>query len=224
MTKILCVAAHPDDEALGCGGTLARHVAQGDEVHVVFMADGVGAREGDPTRDRALRDSAAAKALQSLGVTQWESLCLRDNALDSYSLLELIKPLENYLRKYPAEVIYTHHGGDLNIDHQLTHRAVLTACRPVPGQSVRSIYCYEVLSSTEWGGSVSTPFQPNYFVDVTPYWPQKIAALEAYALEMRDFPHARSLRAVEALGILRGSSVGVACAEAFMVERCVLTP
>lgn len=223
MVKVLCVAAHPDDEALGCGGTLARHVAQGDEVQVVFLADGVGSRGGDTRVENDGRQSAAERALAALGVARWHSLLLRDNGLDSYPLLDLIKPIEAFLRTFPAEILYTHHGGDLNIDHQLTHRAVLTACRPVPGQSVRSIYCYEVLSSTEWGIGGSPVFRPNYFVDITPYWPQKLGALEAYASEMREFPHARSMRAVEALATLRGCSVGVAYAEAFMLERTLVS-
>lgn len=138
--KILAVVAHCDDEALGCGGTLARHAEEGDEVHVVFLADGVGSRGGFNAVEHDRREQAAGRALAALGVKHWQSLGLRDNALDSYPLLEIIQPLEAFLRTFPAEVIYTHHGGDLNIDHQLTHRAVLTACRPIPGQSVRNIF------------------------------------------------------------------------------------
>ncbi|MCR6653754.1 MAG: PIG-L family deacetylase [Cellvibrionaceae bacterium] len=219
--KILAVVAHCDDEALGCGGTLARHAEEGDEVHVVFLADGVGSRGGFNAVEHDRREQAAGRALAALGVKHWQSLGLRDNALDSYPLLEIIQPLEAFLRTFPAEVIYTHHGGDLNIDHQLTHRAVLTACRPIPGQSVRNIFCFEVLSSTEWGGSAAVPFRPNHFVDISKQWPRKLAALEAYSLEMRNFPHARSLSAVEALAALRGSNVGITHAEAFMLERSV---
>jgi LmbE family N-acetylglucosaminyl deacetylase len=223
MVKVLCVAAHPDDEALGCSGTLARHVVRGDEVQVLFLADGVGSRGGDLGLESVGRQSAAKRALTALGIERWQSLLLHDNGLDTYPLLDLIKHIESFLQIFPAEVIYTHHCSDLNIDHQITHRAVLTACRPVPGQSVRSIYCFEVLSSTEWGIGGSQPFRPNYFVDITHYWPQKLDALEAYAAEMREFPHARSMRAVEALATLRGSSVGVAYAEAFMLERALVS-
>lgn len=217
--RILVVAAHADDEALGCGGTIARHVQAGDRVEVVFVADGVSARPGAAADDLARRQAATEHARQILGIAQTHFLGLPDNRLDSLPLLDIVQPLEAIIASVRPDVIYTHHLGDLNVDHRLTHQAVLTACRPQPGASVRQILAFEVLSSTEWGGACALPFVANYFVDIGSTLDTKLRALEAYALEMRPAPHSRSLVHVQGLAHHHGHCVGIEAAEAFMVIR-----
>jgi LmbE family N-acetylglucosaminyl deacetylase len=143
-----------------------------------------------------------------------------DNALDSVPLLTVVKHIEAVAAQVQPDLVYTHHGGDLNVDHQQVCRAVLTAFRPQPGASVREIRTFEVPSSTEWSHpSVTAPFQPTLYVDVSGTWSAKEAALAAYAEELRVAPHARSLQGLDALSCLRGAQVGVSRAEAFCVLR-----
>ncbi|THF63118.1 PIG-L family deacetylase [Pseudothauera nasutitermitis] len=219
MKTVLIVSAHPDDEALGCGGTIARHVSEGDIVYAVFLADGVSARETSGNVELEQRTGAAEKARQLLGIRESYYLGLPDNRLDYLPLIEVVQCLEPIVRKVRPDVIYTHHHGDLNIDHRITHAAVLTACRPMPGCSVREIYAFEVMSSTEWATPSESPFQPNHYVDISDFLDVKLQALQAYELEMRDEPHSRSLKHLESLARHRGNTVGVVAAEAFMVVR-----
>ncbi len=216
---ILAIIAHPDDEALGAGGALARHAAKGDAVHILFLTDGVSARGVD--KAAAERRAKAAKlSASALRAQEPEFLGLPDNRLDRLELLDIVQPIENVIRKIAPRTIYTHHAGDLNIDHVLCHRAVLTACRPLPGSSVLRIYAMEVPSSTEWSSPNSgNAFMPTHFVDISGTQEAKRRALEAYGEEMRPFPHARSYEVVEALATWRGASVGLRAAEAFMVVR-----
>lgn len=219
---VLCVAAHPDDEVLGCGGTLARHAAAGDEVHVCLVAEGLTSRPGaaDTGQLGELADTAR-RADALLGVRETALLGLPDNRLDELLRLDVIQRIEQVVDRVRPEVVYTHAACDLNIDHQIVHESVLTACRPVPGQGVKRILCFEVPSSTEWRGAGSGPaFVPNWFVDISVTLVAKQAALAVYAGEMRPWPHARSLKACEHLARWRGAIVGVAAAEAFMLARC----
>jgi LmbE family N-acetylglucosaminyl deacetylase len=221
--KILVVAAHPDDEVLGCGGTVALHAARGDEVHTLILGEGSTSRaaQRDPAGDDPevshLQECARAAAL-ALGVASVRFGGLPDNRMDRLDLLDVVKLVESTIDELQPAVLYTHHHGDLNVDHQIAHRAALTAARPLPGCPVASIYTFETASSTEWGRSAD-PFTPQRFVDVTETFDRKLAALACYESEMRPFPHARSLDAITALATWRGASVSVARAEAFMVVR-----
>jgi LmbE family N-acetylglucosaminyl deacetylase len=218
--KVLVVAAHPDDEVLGCGGTMAKHADRGDDVASLFLADGVGAR--GPEDDDALtaRMAAAADAARLLGCGPSTHMNFADNQLDSVPLLELVKAVERRVEEFGPERIYTHHHGDLNIDHRLTHEAVLTACRPLAGRCVREIYGFEVLSSTEWSGpSEARAFLPNHFENIEDFLDRKLDALAAYEMELAPFPHPRSPEAVRALAALRGANSGFLAAEAFMLVR-----
>lgn len=220
MSKtVLVVAAHADDEALGCGGSLAKHVAAGDRVHVVFVADGVTSREGSGQVDRERRQHATEKARGILGISTLTFLDLPDNRLDSVPLLDIVQPLEQLIGKLSPEIIYTHHYGDLNVDHRLVHQAVMTACRPLPGSPVREILAFEVISSTEWSSPGAAPFLPTLFVDISAQIEIKMQALEAYALEMREPPHSRSKEHMRCLAKHHGYCMGVEAAEAFMVMR-----
>jgi LmbE family N-acetylglucosaminyl deacetylase len=216
--RVLAVLAHPDDEVLGAGGTLARHAIRGDEVHLVFIADGVSARGGDQVSvDK--RAAAARRAAAILGTREPHLLGFPDNAIDTVGLLKLVKSIEMIVSNLKPQTIYTHHSGDLNIDHVLCHRAVMTACRPLPGSTIRRIFAMEVASSTEWAPDASSTFVPSRFVDVSATREAKRRALEVYDSEMRPFPHPRSYEAVEALSRWRGASVGLQWAEAFAVLR-----
>ena len=219
--QILVVVAHPDDEVLGCAGTIARHVSDGDKVYVVFMSDGVTSRTGVESNEVEVRKQAAKDASNILGIVQPPRfLGFPDNRMDTVALLDIVQTLEQVINEIEPEVVYTHHSGDLNIDHKITHQAVMTACRPQPGFCVREIYSFEVLSSTEW--STNNPFIPNYFVDISDILELKISAIKAYNSELRLFPHARSIESIEALVKYRGASVGVHAAEAFRLERKIV--
>ncbi len=225
MNQVLVVAAHPDDEVLGCGGTIARHADSGDQVQVVIIAEGSTSRQQQRDRSQLVDElSALAKASQSagsiLGAAGVELLDLPDNRLDSLDRLDLIKQIEERIDRHKPQVVYVHHVGDVNVDHRRLHEAVVTACRPTPGHVVKRLLSFEVASSTEWQppGSASA-FQPNWFVDISDQWERKREALAAYSSEMRDWPHARSLEAVEHLARWRGAQVGVEAAEAFCLLR-----
>lgn len=217
---VLVVAAHADDEALGCGGTIARHVAEGDSVHVVFLADGVSSR-AQGLEQLEPRQAATEQAREILGISSVTCLGLPDNRLDSLPLIEVVQPLEALIRNLKPSIIYTHHYGDLNVDHRVAHQAAMTACRPLPGSSVREIYAFEIMSSTEWASVGLAPFLPNHFVDVSSYIEVKTLALKAYALEMRPQPHSRSFENVLYRTRSIGHMVGVMAAEAFMAMRVV---
>jgi len=217
----LIVAAHTDDEVLGCGGTIARHVSEGDVVYAVFMADGVSSRAQADQNDLALRNSASEHARKILGIQKNYYLGLPDNRLDSLQLIEVIQRLEPIIHELKPNTIYTHHHGDLNVDHSITHRAVMTACRPVPGHSVREIYAFEVMSSTEWATPFAEPFIPNHYVDISCQLTQKLNALGAYEVEMRETPHSRSVEHITHLAYHRGHTVGVMAAEGFVTVRCL---
>lgn len=222
---VLILAAHPDDEVLGCGGTMARFANEGSDVHVVFLADGVSARQTNSvsieinTESCARRD-AARFAGDILGVKSVIFGEFPDNRMDSIDLLDIVQFIERQVDFYKPEMIFTHHANDLNIDHRIVHQATMTACRPQPGHCVQTILFFEVQSSTEWQMPASASiFAPNWFVDITDYLDVRTRALEAYADEMRPWPHSRSLKAVEHLVHWRGATVGVIAAEAFMLGR-----
>lgn len=222
MTKtVLVVAAHSDDEALGCGGTIARHVAEGDSVYAVFIADGVSSRVGANDDELGIRNQAAESARQILGITKNYFLGLPDNRLDSLPLIDVIQPLERIISEVEPQIIYTHHHGDLNVDHRVTHQAVMTACRPTPGSSVKEIYTFQVLSSTEWNTPGISTFAANCIVDITNYLSVKEAALQSYAVEMRPYPHSRSIENVMALARYTGAINGLMAAEAFVQIRAI---
>ena len=222
------VAAHADDEVLGCGGTIARLVADGRPVHVLLMADGESSRgDGrnssiDPSRIIE-RNAAADSSCKVLGCSSLEVLGLPDNRLDGMELLDIIKPIESFLARHHPSLVFTHHSGDVNIDHRVIHDAVIAACRPRPGQFVKELLFFEVASSTEWRPPGSgEPFIPNWFVDISATLATKLRALECYRSELRPFPHPRSPEAVEALARWRGATSGVAAAEAFMLGRRIV--
>lgn len=217
---VLAVVAHPDDEVLGCGGALARHVADGDDVYVVYLTNGVGARSSE-VADLTDRKIATEKANKIIGITESYYLEFPDNQMDSIPLLEVVKAVEALVDNVVPDIIYTHYFGDLNIDHRITYQAVITACRPMPKTSVREIYAFEIVSSTDWGVGLFPTFSPNYYVSIEDVLQKKIDALNAYEIEMRAPPHSRSIDHIKSLAIHRGHSVGLAYAEAYVLIRFI---
>lgn len=224
MTRALVVAAHPDDEVLGCGGTIARLTRERAGVSVAILGEGATSRASSrrraaPSQVRVLRQQSRLAA-KELGVSDVSWFGLPDNRFDSVDLLEIVKVVEGLIRRVQPTVVYTHHPGDLNIDHRLTFQAVLTATRPLADCTVRALYSFEVPSSTEWAfGKVTPPFSPNVFVDISSTLGQKIRALKRYAGEVRPFPHPRSPKVLEAAATRWGSAIGVESAEAFELIR-----
>jgi len=223
LHHILIIAAHPDDEVLGCGGTIAKMADEGAIVHVAFLADGVFSRTGDRTvqaEELKERRKTAKDACDILGVKSMFFGDFPDNRMDTVALLDINRVVESLIKEYRPEIVFTHHAGDVNIDHRRTHEAVVTACRPQRGSPVKTLLCFEVPSSTEWQlpGS-APPFEPNWFIDISATLDRKRAALGAYEAELREWPHPRSRKGVEHLAHWRGATVGVDAAEAFILGR-----
>lgn len=227
MNKVLVVAAHPDDEVLGCGGTIAKHTNNGDEVHLLIIAEGVTSRDrirdvASRCSDLAILKKSAHQAKEILGASSLTIENFPDNRLDSIDLIEIVKKVELNIQQNNPNIVYTHHCGDLNVDHRIVHNAVVVACRPLPKALTKTVLFFEVPSSTEWQipGSMP-PFSPNWFVDIKETFDIKLKALECYSGELRPWPHPRSLDAIRHLACWRGASIGVECAEAFALGRSI---
>jgi LmbE family N-acetylglucosaminyl deacetylase len=218
MGAVLAVVAHPDDEVIGPGGTLASHAAAGDDVHVLILADGTSSRQEEPHESSPHRAVETDAACGTLGVKSWRRLDLRDNQLDTYPLLHLARRVSAVVEELAPGVVYTHHGGDLNVDHELAQRATLIACRPHVS-TVQWVFGFPTLSATDAGFAGRPGFQPSVYVDVTETLECKLAAMRCYGSELRDFPHPRSLRAIRAQAELYGGHAGVLSAEGFSVLR-----
>ncbi len=225
MNTILVIAAHPDDEALGCGGTMARLSREGCDVYTLILGEGITSR--NKKRDRTERENEIAElgnqaedANKILGVKEVYTYDFPDNRFDTVALLDIIKTIEKIKDGVKPDIVFTHHQGDLNIDHQITFKAVMTACRPTKDESVKEIYSFEIASSTEWNATSSlTYFMPDYFVDISKCLKVKINALKRYETELRDSSHPRSLEAVELNAKLWGVKMGFEAAEAFKTIR-----
>lgn len=224
----LVVVAHPDDEVLGCGGTIKRWAKEGRAIHLLTLSDGEGARFSDEKNKKIQklirrRNLATAAAAKLLGIESVKMLNFPDNRMDSVDLLDIVKAIESVIDVVKPECVLTHHFGDVNIDHRIAYEAVLAACRPQPGNVVRQLLFFEVPSSTEWRPpGASQQFAPNLFVDISGTLDKKLAALVAYKSELREFPHPRSVAAVKALANWRGASCGVDAAEAFCLGRLII--
>lgn len=227
MNKILVIAAHPDDEILGLGGTVRRLVNEGNIVNCLILGEGMTSRKKDrmDTKKEVLDSlhNDAKKAGEIIGFKQVYFGNLPDNRFDSVDLLDIIKIVEELVDSLKPDIIYTHHKGDRNIDHQITFDAVLTACRPIGDYSVKEIYSFETPSSTEWDFSYgSNVFTPNVFVDIEDTLDAKLNAMAYYKTELREYPHPRSLEALKVISSRWGTVVGKKHVEAFKLIRKVL--
>ena len=222
---ILVIAAHPDDEVLGCGGTIARCAAEGNDVHISILGEGISSRHnqrGDaPAGDLQKLQANAKAAAAAMGARSVSFGGLPDNRFDQVALLDVVKQVEAWVEGIRPDAIYTHHPGDLNVDHGITFRAVLTATRPGASKvAVRDLYTFEVPSSTEWAFQRIEPaFRPSVFVEITAGLEQKIAAMQCYESERRDAPHPRSPEMLRAAAARWGSVAGMPSAEAFELIR-----
>jgi len=225
--EVLVVAAHPDDEVLGCGATLAKHARAGDRVFVQILGEGGTARAGRGkvgVKRVAELQRCAAKAAKVLKVKDLTMSGLPDNRFDGLELLEIVQHVERAIERYQPEVIYTHFWADLNVDHRLTCQAVVTAGRPMGVPAVRRVAAFEVLSSTEWSfGTVGPSFEPNVFERLDEELLEaKVEAMSCYPRELREWPHPRSPEGIEVLARRRGSQCGAGLAEAFTLIREVI--
>lgn len=226
-SNILIVVAHPDDEVLGCGGVIAMHANTGCDVFVLILGEGISSRYSDRKSVRSEKFSdlkeQAKDAARILGVKKIFFSDFPDNSFDSLPILKIIKEIEKVKRLTRPGIIYTHHYGDLNIDHRITYRAVLTACRPLKDESVSEIYSFEVSSSTEWSGpNKENIFIPDRFVDISKTIDKKTEALRSYRYELRPYPHPRSIKGIRAVAAKRGLEAGLKFAESFETIRTVV--
>lgn len=226
MSAVLVVVAHPDDEVLGCGGTMARLAAEGRSVHLLVLADGVGARhvdhhdEGRVMDEQRRRRAALMASSHVLGVQTVDVADFPDNRMDAVAVLDVARRVEQAVAAYCPTMVLTHHAGDVNQDHRRTHEAVIAACRPQPGHPVDTLLFFEVASSTEWQVPGTAPvFQPSWYVDTSQTITTQLKALACYAEELRAWPHPRSAEALRARAAWRGATVGCEAAEAFMLGR-----
>ena len=220
--KILVIAAHPDDEVLGCGGAIAKKVfVEKAEVNCLILSKGVESRENIKNKKDKLKINlnAAKSANKILGVKNLEILDFPDNKLDSVSRIKIIKEIEKRIKKFNPTTIYTHFYGDLNVDHQVIALSVLTACRPVKKNNIEKIYAFEVLSSTDYTYGINKSFVPNHYECIDKSIKIKMKALKKYHHEMRPFPHSRSYKAILNLSKTRGSQMFKKHAEAFILIR-----
>ena len=223
IKKILVVAAHPDDELLGCGGTLIKLAKKNCKIYTLFFTDGVSARSNKFAQKAINRKNNALKALKIMGVSKSKFLSYPDNALDTVPLIKIVREIEQVIKIFKPDTILTHSNVDLNIDHEIVSRAVVTASRPKPNFCVKNILLFETLSSTEWNFyNKKKSFNPNYFIDITSTINGKIKAAKSYKNEINAWPHPRSIKGIQNLAKYRGQSVGLKYAEAFYLLRQIL--
>jgi N-acetylglucosamine malate deacetylase 1 len=216
--RVLVLAAHPDDEVLGMGGTIAVHTDRGDEVRVVVVTDGSSTQYPGDAAIRAQKEDEALRAAAELGVTDYVHLDLPDMRLDTLAHVDVNRVVEEHVRAHGAEVVYTPHP-DVNLDHRVLFDSVAVATRAVPGQRVRRVLTYAPTSSTEWTPAAVNWFVPNWFVDVSATIERKVAAFAHYESERREHPHPRSEPAIRAAAAFYGASCGCAQAEPFVLVR-----
>lgn len=218
--RVLVVAAHPDDETLGVGGTIARYAEHGDEVWVCLLSEGVSARHDHVQQQK----DCAEKACEVLGVKRVVFCDLPDQRLDALPLLDVIRPVEACVKELRPDVVYTHFKEDVNQDHRVAFQATVVATRPVGDSTVSKVLCYEAPSSTEWGAPLNgAVFAPNVFVDIKETLPRKLEAMRQYSMthvsEVPPYPHPRSYEALETYAKRHGIGVGLHAAEPFMLVR-----
>jgi lmbE family protein len=226
MKKILVIAAHPDDEVLGMGGTIAKMTAEGAEVHLLIVTDGSSAqyRANDNLKEIIENKKAETRACADiLGIKSVIYGHQPDMKLDVTPHIQINAVIEEAVGSIGPDSVFTHFWGDVNVDHQNVYRSTLVAVRPVMGQIVRNLYCYRVPSSTEWTPSKpDTMFLPNVYVDIAAFAAKKYEAFARYVTELRDYPHPRSVKYLEETDRISGLRVGVDCAEEFMLLRQII--
>ena len=222
--KILIVAAHPDDEVLGCFGAVAKLITQGYEAYTLILGEGKTSRDErriveNKTDEIMILNSEIQKANDVIGIKKVFVESFADNRFDSVDLLDIVKVISKVKEEIQPSIIFTHFENDLNIDHSITYKAVLTATRPMEGESVKEIYSFEVLSSTEWNYPLS--FSPDIFFDISETIDLKTQAMIAYNSELRQYPHPRSIEGIKLNAKYHGMRVGKKYVEAFKSVRVI---
>ncbi|MGD0807852.1 MAG: PIG-L deacetylase family protein [Anaerolineales bacterium] len=216
--KILVIATHPDDEVLGCGGAIARHIARGDRVEVVIVTRGAPELYSEGQVNILRQELHAAHSI--LGVSVAHFLDFPAPKLDTVPQHELADSIGARIREYQPETVYFPHRGDLHSDHRAVFQSTLVAARPIGPQSVRRLLSYETLSETEWAAPIGEEaFLPNVFIDIAEFLEKKKQAMAAYRSQLKEFPHPRSLQSMESQARLRGGTAGFQAAEAFQLIR-----
>lgn len=221
MKNILIIAPHPDDEVLGCGGMMKKFSEEGHHIFVLIATRGTPSKYSDDRIAKGRLDALNAHAI--LGVKETFFFEYHAPELDLVSLSDISESIYNLIKKLNIEVLFIPHRGDIHNDHRVIFNASLVAARPVGNYTVKSIYCYETLSETEWAPPFGDDaFIPNYFVNIANYLDFKLRAMACYSGQLREFPNPRSLNALEALSQFRGSTVSLYRAEAFMIIRSIV--
>ena len=227
MSNVFVIAAHPDDEVLGCGGTLLKHVDKGDKVYILFVSEGVSGRfnknqKAECLKEISKREEMAIKAAKLGKFEIVDFLNLKNLELNSYPHNYLTNIIFKYFKKYKPEIVYTHYEHDLNIDHYHTFFSTYVASRPNNDFKINKLLSFEIPSSTDWGiKSNGRQFCPNYFVDIKKYIKKKEILLNQYKFEMRKTPHSRSIKNIISLSVFRGGVVGLHNAEAFYINKII---
>jgi len=222
--KILIIAAHPDDEVLGCFGTVARLINEGYEAYTLILGEGKTSRDEQRVVENKKNEieelnTEIQKANDTIGIKKVFVESFADNRFDSVDLLDIIKVISKVKEEIKPHIIFTHYEHDLNIDHQITYKAVITATRPMQDECVKEIYSFEILSSTEWNYPVS--FSPDTFFDISDTIDLKIDAMKEYTSELCEYPHPRSLEGIELNAKYQGMRVGKEYVEAFKSVRVI---
>lgn len=222
--KILVVAAHPDDEILGCGGTIVKLAKEGYIAFSLILGEGVTSRDKKRNAEKKKREidslkRQALKANKVLGIKRTFLFDFPDNRFDTVPFLDIVKVIEEVKNKIKPVKIFTHYANDLNIDHRITLKAVITASRPLPKESVKEILSFEILSSTEWNSPQG--FYPDTFIDISKTIDKKLKALAQYRTELKNYPHPRSLKGVKLNSKNWGMKSGLKFAEAFKTVRVI---
>ncbi len=216
--KILVIAPHPDDEVLGCGGTITKHTKEGGEVYLCIVTKAYTPEWSEEFIKNRLKE--IEKANKILGIKKTYFLDYPTVKLDTIPQKELNEAISKVVNEVNPDVVYIPHKGDLNKDHRLVFESTLVATRPI-NRKVKRILSYETLSETEWGQPIE-PFIPNVYIDISETFEAKVEAMKAYENELKQYPHPRSLEIIEALAKKRGSEIGVNFAEAFILIREII--
>lgn len=218
--NILIIASHPDDEVLGCGGAIIKHVKNGDKVYVLILTDGAIGRY-KKSMVATLKEHAL-KCSEALGVSRVIFKNLPNQSLDTLPITKVIQDIEEVLRMVKADIIYTHDKGDLNRDHRIAYEAALVAARPIPGGRIKRLLTYFVPSSSEYNDvDAENIFLPNIFVDIGPEMEKKLKAYSCYKTEIKPYPHPRSIEAMKVYAQAWGVRVGMEYAEPFRLIRAI---